>query len=102
MKAMFISGSILAITGLLLLLRSLLVRGTSERPEYHRVYLMSFEDGGDDRQRSDDEWPSLIGTEEAPACPTSSSIKFPDDKITIVLVSNLDRSRVSRIRRDRP
>jgi hypothetical protein len=67
MKTMFISGSILAITGLLLLLRSLFVRGTSERPEYHRVYLMSFDDDGDDRQGSDDEWPSLIGTEEAPA-----------------------------------
>ena len=30
----------------------------------------------------------------------SDIIKFPNDKITIILVSNLDRSRVSRIRRD--
>src|SRR5260370_35393260 len=65
MKTMFISASILAIPGLLLLLRSLFVRGTSERPEYHRVYLMSFDDGGDDRRDSDDEWPSVVGTEEA-------------------------------------
>jgi CubicO group peptidase (beta-lactamase class C family) len=30
----------------------------------------------------------------------SDIIKFPDDKITVIVVTNLDRSRISRIRRD--
>ena len=30
----------------------------------------------------------------------SDIIKFPDDKITVIVVTNVDRSRISRIRRD--
>ena len=65
MKVLCVGGLILGTTALLLLLRSLLVRGTSAPNQQRRVCLMRFDDGGDEQQDSDDEWPTLVGTEEA-------------------------------------
>jgi hypothetical protein len=91
MEVIFFSGLIVAMTGLLLLLRSLLVGGTSKPNKYQRVYFMSFDDGGDDRQDSDDEWPSLIGTDETSA-PKVSGLS-EDERIQLATMEEQIRNR---------
>jgi len=84
MKVLFIGVLVLGTTALLLLLRSLLVRGTSAPNQRHRVYLMRVSDGGDEKQDPNDEWPSVVGTEESSA----SNVRelSEDDRIQLAIM----------------
>lgn len=84
MNVLVIGVLILGIPALLLLLRSLLVRGTSTPNQQHRVYLMKFDDGGDGTQGSNDEWPALVGTEEV----SSSKVRelSEDERIQLAIM----------------
>ncbi len=67
MNELLMIGIILAFTCLLLLLllRTLLVKGRIPQKEYHRIYFLKLENDGGDSSDGDtpDEWPSVIGIE---------------------------------------